>query len=178
MADSIKGRDYENYTGELKTGILLHRFIDSYTDSHPVFKQSTKKLHKNYGHYSGVIIDMYYDHFLCKNWAEYSDEKLSDYVAHFYTSLHQHQDVLTDKIIYLLPYMEKGNWLYNYQFLDKFEEILTQMDSRTKNKSKMRFAVADLRAQYAEFEAEFRLFFEDIREQVKLKLAALNAENS
>lgn len=178
MADSIKGRDYENYTDELKTGILLHRFIDSYTDSHPVFKQSTKKLHQNYGHYSGVIIDMYYDHFLCKHWAKYSDEDLADYVNNFYHSLHENYDLLTDKIKYLLPYMEKGNWLYNYQFLDKFEVILTQMDSRTKYKSKMSFAVADLKEHYGEFEAEFSLFFEDIRNQVKLKLAALQAENS
>lgn len=174
MADSIKGRDYEKYTGELKTGILLHRFIDSYTDSHPVFKQSTKRLHQNYGHYSGVIVDMYYDHFLCKNWAAYADVALCDYVANFYDSLHQHHDLLTDKIKYLLPYMEKGNWLYNYQFLDAFEVILTQMDSRTKYKSKMRFAVADLNAYYAEFEAEFTLFFEDIRRAVKVKLAELS----
>lgn len=174
MADSIKGRDYEKYTDELKTGILLHRFIDSYTDSHPVFKQSTKKLHQNYGHYSGVIVDMYYDHFLCKNWAKYADEDLSNYVTNFYHSLHQHQEVLTDKIIYLLPYMEKGNWLYNYQFLDAFEVILTQMDSRTKYKSKMRYAVADLKEHYAEFEAEFTLFFEDIRREVKVKLVELS----
>lgn len=176
MADSIKGRDYEKYTGELKIGILLHRFIDSYTDSHPVFKQSTKKLHQNYGHYSGVIVDMYYDHFLCKNWAEYSDEKLCDYVTNFYESLHQNHDLLTDKIKYLLPYMEKGNWLYNYQFLDAFEIILTQMDSRTKNKSKMRFAVTELKEHYTEFEAEFTLFFEDIRREVQLKLADLRKE--
>jgi len=67
MADTVKGKNYQNYPKKLKIGILLHRFIDSYTDSHVVFRQTTKRLHPNYGHYSGVLADMFYDHFLCKN---------------------------------------------------------------------------------------------------------------
>lgn len=173
MADGIRGKDYENYPPKIKTGILLHRFIDSYTDSHPVFRQSTKKLHEKYSHYSGVIVDMFYDHFLCKNWSNYSDENLSDFVQHFYTSLRENYDVLTDKTKHLLPYMEKGNWLYNYQFLDELEIILSQMDYRTKNKSKMRFSINELKEYYSEFESEFTLFFEDLRTESKKKLREL-----
>ena len=173
MADGIRGKDYENYPPKIKTGILLHRFIDSYTDSHPVFRQSTKRLHEKYSHYSGVIVDMFYDHFLCKNWSNYSDENLSDFVQHFYTSLRENYDVLTDKTKHLLPYMEKGNWLYNYQFLDELEIILSQMDYRTKNKSKMRFSINELKEYYSEFESEFMLFFEDLRTESKKKLREL-----
>lgn len=173
MADGIRGKDYEDYPSKLKTGILLHRFIDSYTDSHPVFRQSTKRLHQNYSHYSGVIVDMFYDHFLCKNWAKYSDENLSDFVTNFYTSLKDNYTILTDKTKHLLPYMEEGNWLYNYQFLEDFEIILSQMDSRTKNKSGMKYAVTDLKQHYVEFEEEFTLFFEDIRQAAQEKLEEL-----
>lgn len=173
MADGIRGKDYENYPPKIKTGILLHRFIDSYTDSHPVFRQSTKRLHEKYSHYSGVIVDMFYDHFLCKNWSNYSDENLSDFVQHFYTSLRENYDVLTDKTKHLLPYMEKGNWLYNYQFLDGLEVILSQMDYRTKNKSKMQYAIAELKEHYSEFETEFTLFFEDLRTESERKLKKL-----
>lgn len=173
MADEVKGKDYEKYIPKLKTGILLHRFIDSYTDSHPVFRQSTKRLHKKYSHYSGVIVDMFYDHFLAKNWNNYSDDNLSDFVQNFYTSLRENYAVLTDRTKNLLPYMEKGNWLYNYQFLDELEVILSQMDYRTRNKSKMRFAVTDLKLHYSEFEADFTLFFEDIITVSKEKLKEL-----
>jgi len=173
MADGIRGKDYEDYLSKIKTGILLHRFIDSYTDSHPIFRQSTKRLHQNYSHYSGVIVDMFYDHFLCKNWTKYSDENLSEFVTNFYTSLKDNYEVLTDKTKHLLPYMEKGNWLYNYQFLEDFEIILSQMDYRTQNKSKMKYAVTDLKKHYVEFEQEFTLFFEDIRQATKEKLVEL-----
>src|SRR5690554_6387545 len=80
MADGIRGKDYENFSEELKTGILLHRFIDSYTDSHPIFRQSTKKLHANYSHYSGVLVSIFYDLFLAKYWLNYLDVPLEDYV--------------------------------------------------------------------------------------------------
>ncbi len=173
MADGIRGKDYENFSDGLKTGILLHRFIDSYTDSHPIFRQSTKKLHANYSHYSGVLVDMFYDHFLAKNWLNYSDVPLEDYVQDFYNLLQTNHHLLTDKIKSLIPYMIKSNWLYNYQFLDEFEVILSQMDYRTKNKSKMRFAVEDLQLHYSEFEREFTLFFKEIKKASQQKLIEL-----
>lgn len=176
MADGIRGKDYENYSLKLKIGILLHRFIDSYTDSHPIFRQSTKKLHQNYSHYSGVLIDMFYDHFLCKKWNKYSDENLQHFIQNFYASLRENYDLLTDKTKYLLPYMEEGNWLYNYQFFDELEIILSQMDSRTKNKSKMRYAITDLKKNYIEFEMEFTLFFDELRQATNQKLEELLTE--
>ena len=173
MADGIRGKDYEDYLPQLKTGILLHRFIDSYTDSHSVFRQSTKRLHANYSHYSGVIVDMIYDHFLCKNWNNYSTEKLNDFVNNFYAALHENYSILTDKTKHLLPYMEQDNWLYNYQFIDKLEVILAQMDYRTKYKSNMRNSIKELEEYYSEFEKEFTLFFEDIRLAAQEKLDEL-----
>ena len=72
----IRGKKYESFPMEIQKGIILHRAIDSYTDAHTTFRQSTKKLHSRYHHYSGVIVDVFYDHFLAKNWAKYSDENL------------------------------------------------------------------------------------------------------
>ena len=66
MADSIRGKHYEHLPTDIQKGIVLHRAIDTYTDIHPVFRQSTKRLHERYHHYSGVIVDVFYDHFLAK----------------------------------------------------------------------------------------------------------------
>jgi acyl carrier protein phosphodiesterase len=74
MADSIRGHHYEDYPTEIRKGILLHRAIDSFTDMHPIYRQSKHRLHEKYGHYSGVIMDIFYDHFLAKNWNKYSNE--------------------------------------------------------------------------------------------------------
>lgn len=162
MADGIRGKQFKTYSAPIQKGILLHRAIDTFTDAHPVFRKSTKKLHEKYHHYSGVIIDIFYDHFLAKNWSTYSDEKLEDFVNRFYNSLHANFESLSEKTQNLMPIMLRENWLVSYQSIEGIQHILTQMDRRTKDQSKMKFATAELIADYEIFEFEFTLFFEDM----------------
>ncbi|MFV8373307.1 ACP phosphodiesterase [Flavobacterium sp. LB2P74] len=162
MADGIRGKHFESYPFEIQKGIILHRAIDTFTDAHPIFRQSTKKLHKNYHHYAGVIVDVFYDHFLAKNWTKYSDENLEDFVERFYQSLHYNYEMLSERTKGLMPIMIKENWLVSYQTVEGIEHILTQMDQRTKNESKMRFATNELSEFYTEFEKEFTEFFQEL----------------
>lgn len=173
MADGIRGKHFETFPLDVQKGIILHRAIDTYTDAHPVFRTSTKKLHSRYHHYAGVIVDVFYDHFLAKNWTKYSNENLDDYIQQFYKSLDDNTAILTERTIGLMPYMIKSNWLLSYQTVDGIDTILTQMDSRTKNESKMRFATDELKEFYLEFEQEFTEFFADLRKHAKEKLMSL-----
>ena len=162
MADGIRGKHFESYPLEIQKGIILHRAIDTFTDAHPIFRQSTKKLHEKYHHYAGVIVDVFYDHFLAKNWNKYSDEKLDHFVARFYQSLHDNHINLSERTKGMMPYMIEHNWLVSYQTVEGINRILTQMDQRTKNESKMRFASHELSEFYLEFEKEFTDFFEEL----------------
>jgi acyl carrier protein phosphodiesterase len=162
MADGIRGKHFESYPLEIQKGIILHRAIDTFTDANPIFRQSTKKLHENYHHYAGVIVDVFYDHFLAKNWTKYSDEKLDDFVERFYQSLQDNTALLSERTKGMMPYMIKQNWLVSYQTIEGINQILTQMDYRTKNESKMRFATNELSEFYSEFETEFTDFFKEL----------------
>ena len=173
MADGIRGKQFEHFPQDVQKGIILHRFIDTYTDSHDVFRQSTKRLHEKYHHYAGVIVDIVYDHFLAKNWSKYSDEKLEDFIDRFYSSLHKNYAILTEKTQDLMPYMIERNWLLSYRTVGGIHQILTQMDRRSKNLSKMQFASEELKEFYAEFEQEFTTFFVEIQHQAKQKLLSL-----
>ncbi|MGO4822258.1 MULTISPECIES: ACP phosphodiesterase [unclassified Flavobacterium] len=170
MADGIRGKHFESFPTDIQKGIVLHRAIDTFTDAHPIFRQSTKKLHARYHHYAGVIVDVFYDHYLAKNWSTYSSEDLGEYIERFYQSLHTHTTLLTERTVGLMPYMIKQNWLLSYQRIEGIKQILTQMDSRTKNKSNMRFATEELEEFYIEFEKEFTLFFEELREHAQEKI--------
>jgi acyl carrier protein phosphodiesterase len=170
MADGIRGKQFKDYPVDVQKGIILHRAIDTFTDAHPVFRRSTKKLHSRYHHYAGVIVDVFYDHFLAKNWTTYSNENLSNYVSAFYKSLIENTPILSEKTVKLMPYMIDQNWLLSYQTIEGINNILTQMDGRTKNKSKMRFATEELSELYIEFEEDFTDFFEDLRAYARQKL--------
>ena len=173
MADGIRGKHFENYPLDVQKGIILHRAIDTFTDVHPIFRQSTKKLHEKYHHYSGVIVDVLYDHFLAKNWNQYSDEKLEDFVERFYQSLYDNNKILTDRTKDIMPYMIAHNWLVSYQTIEGIHRILTQMDHRTKNQSQMRFATNELSEFYPEFEEEFTNFFQELILFSKTKIITL-----
>ncbi len=173
IADGIKGRKYEKYPSKIRKGILLHRAIDSYTDSHLTVKQSTKRLHKNYGHYSGVIVDILYDHFLAKNWKKYHTTPLDEYVENFYELLRTNFEVLPTRIQRMMPYMISDNWLLSYASIQGISKILSQMNMRTKGVSKMNFAVLELEEYYTEFEAEFTEFFDELITYSKNKLDEL-----
>ena len=162
MADGIHGKHFNHFPVDIQKGILLHRAIDTFTDAHPVFRQSTKRLHAKYHHYSGVIVDIFYDHFLAKNWSTYSDERLEDYSERFYQSLRDNYSILTPRTQGLMPYMMNHNWLVSYQTIEGIGVILAKMDTRMKYESNMRFSITELELFYSEFENEFTVFFEDL----------------
>jgi len=162
MADGIKGKKYLNYPLDVQIGILLHREIDTFTDSNPIVKQSTKRLHSNYSHYSGVIVDILYDHFLAKNWSAYSKIPLEDFIQNFYEVLRRKFDILPTRVKRFVPYMISDNWLLSYSHIDGIQKVLNGMNSRTQNKSHMNLATIELERYYSEFQTEFTLFFHEL----------------
>ncbi|TXD83103.1 DUF479 domain-containing protein [Subsaximicrobium wynnwilliamsii] len=170
IADGIRGKHYTKYPINLQKGILLHRQIDTFTDAHPTVRLSTKKLHKNYSHYSGVIVDILYDHFLAKNWHRYSNVPLELYIERFYDSLEDHYELLPARIQKMMPYMIADNWLLSYAKIEGIQKVLNGMNRRTKNISGMNHATNELKEFYTEFEREFTSFFEELRDFSQQKL--------
>jgi acyl carrier protein phosphodiesterase len=146
----------------MQAGIQLHREIDTFTDAHPIVRQSTKRLHKNYSHYSGIIVDIFYDHFLAKNWDAYSHMPLEVYVDDFYTSLNRNFEVLPVRFKKLTPIMIESNWLLSYANLEGIQSVLNGMNRRTQGRSKMHRATTELRAHYSEFQNDFTAFFSEL----------------
>ena len=168
-----KGKKYLKYSEEIQRGILIHRWIDSYTDSHPIVRQSTKRLHAKYGHYSGVIVDILYDHFLAKNWSNYHDESLDNYITRFYELLQDNHHLLTGRIQKMMIPMMEQNWLLSYATMEGIGTVLYNMNIRTKRRVAMDKAIEDLAEHYEAFEDEFTRFFEELQAFVALKLKEL-----
>ncbi|MDC1489988.1 ACP phosphodiesterase, partial [Flavobacteriaceae bacterium] len=87
IADRVKGKDLTNFSPMIQKGILLHRKIDAFTDHHSLFKECVSILFPFYRHYSRVIIDMYFDHFLASNWDKYHSKNLKVFSNEFYDAL-------------------------------------------------------------------------------------------
>lgn len=162
IADSIRGNRFRHLPEKVRQGILLHREIDTYTDAHAVHKKSSRRLYENHGHFSRVIVDVLYDHFLAKEWSTYSGEDLPGFTAKFYKLLERHYEILPEPTKQLMPYMIRDNWLLNYATVEGIDRVLNGLYRRTGRKSNMNNAARDFLKHYDLFQAEFSLFFEDL----------------
>ena len=176
IADSIKGNKYSEFCEGIKNGIFLHRKIDTFTDAHPVVRKSTARLMPKFGLYSGVIVDMLYDHFLAANWKDYHPQDLNGYVAEFYDLLHRNRLILPKRVQRFLPHMVEHNWLVSYASIHGMEKILFQMNQRVKNDVQLHLAIQDLEQHYSEFEEEFREFFQLLIDYVREERIKLENE--
>lgn len=162
IADSIRGNQFTHLHPEIQQGIRLHREIDTYTDAHEIVRKSKRRLHSRYGLYAGVVIDIFYDHYLAKNWHNYSAIPLDLYVDQVYELLQSNFDILPEKTQHMLPFMIEYNWLFNYQYQEGIERVMNGMNRRTKNRAQMHLAIEDLRTLDAEFQEDFSQFFKEL----------------
>ena len=113
IADHIPGNNFTHFHPEIQKGILLHRKIDTYTDAHKIVRKSKRRLHPRYRHYKGVIIDIFYDYYLAKNWSKYSKTSLEIFSKSVYDLLIENHDILPMKSQYFTKHMIENNLLYN-----------------------------------------------------------------
>jgi len=166
VADAVKGNLLERFPEGMERGIRLHREIDHYTDQHPVFRASKSRLSPKYRMYAGVIVDIYYDHFLAKYWDEYSDENLQQLVAKTYFLLVRRFHQLPPRSRRMLPFMITQNWLVGYRDLNQLQRVFNGMSRRTSQPSGMENAIEDLQISYPLYENEFRAFFPEIIQHI------------
>lgn len=160
IGDFVKGRQtLARFEPEVARGIELHRAIDDFTDNHPVVAESKNRLRPKYRHYAAVIVDVYYDHFLARDWNQFHPQSLEHFAQRVYDVVSRHDEILPQGAKYMLPHMIRGNWLVNYAKLEGIHRALSGMASRTSYKSRMEEAVADLKNHYDLFLLEFRSFF-------------------
>jgi acyl carrier protein phosphodiesterase len=173
IADHVKGNKINAFSEEIQSGIYLHRAIDHYTDTHALVKLSMSRIRDHYQKYSGVVVDMYYDHFLSKNWNEYSDIDLKEFTGKHYRMLMRNFLILPPKSKRILPFMVKDDWLYSYQDFKFLQWSFHGLASRTKFESNMKNAVNDLVKNYEDFESDFKQFFPELIEFSDRKLETL-----
>ena len=173
IADSVKGKAMNNFPNNIKKGILLHRKIDSFTDKHEIVKTSIRLLRPNYGKFSGVVVDIYYDHFLAANFTDYSQTNLKSFAKHVYLILANNFGLLPARTKRMLPFLIAQNWLVGYSKFDGLERVFAGMDRRTNNISGMKDAVVQLKINYEELGLHFKEFYPQLQSFAKEQLQEL-----
>jgi acyl carrier protein phosphodiesterase len=163
IADTVKGKlNSERFSifdkGIIK-GVQLHREIDRFTDSHPIVKQSIHRIKPKYGRYASVLVDMYYDHLLARNWHSFSNEPLEIFAQRMYSLFAEKQTIIPPEMDRLVQSMTQRDWLCNYRQEETLSWAFAGLARRAKFNSKMELGMDDLLEHYLDFLNDFLEFF-------------------
>lgn len=164
IGDYVKGNHYLRYQPNIRKGIILHRKIDTFTDKHPVFRESSKVFKPMYLRYSGVVTDIVYDHFLASNWSDFSEQTLKSFVSESHRILMANYFSLPGTVKQFLPFLIKSRRMQHYESLDGVEKTLRIMANHSSLPNYAQWAMEQLNMNYPQLKDEFYLFFAEISE--------------
>ncbi|MBN2534199.1 MAG: acyl carrier protein phosphodiesterase [Spirochaetales bacterium] len=150
------------YSEAIKQGIRRHLDVDKFTDTHPVFKNSCSRISVENSYLAPVLIDIFYDHFLAKNWDDYSNVSLEDFVSSFYKVLLEHKEILPDKLQNIIFFMIKENWLCSYKNIEGIKNVLYRLSRRINRQNRIVESIIELQKNYSDLESDFQRFFPEI----------------
>ena len=166
LGDFVKGRlnklSNAQYAPGIINGMALHREIDFFTDNHPVVRQSIDRLQPKYHKFSGIVIDMFYDHVLAKNFNKYSEISLEKYAQNFYKLLEKRKSEIPEPMERMVKSMVSRNWFVGYKSYEGIEWALTGISKRLSFESGIQHATEELKNDYDLYEVEFHQFFPEI----------------
>ena len=162
IGDYVKGRKYQEYPEEISKGILLHRQIDSYTDTHTITRSSKELFRDAFGLYSGIVVDFIYDHFLARNWENYSELNLRTFAKRMHAILLSNYTVLPRRVQGFLPFLIQNKRLESYATVDGIIQSLKIMGNYSSVPKKSEEARVILMDNYALLNNNFGLFMNDI----------------
>jgi acyl carrier protein phosphodiesterase len=162
LGDFVKGSIGDRYSQEVNTGIRFHRKIDIYADTHAKTIASRNLFGREKRRFSGIILDICYDHFLSTHWSEYSDIDLPEFIANAYELLQKYQDIFPQRLKSVLPRLISQNWLGTYLTLEGVEITLNRIAKRLSRKNSLEGSLSEIRSNYTDLETNFLIFFPDL----------------
>jgi len=163
MGDFVKGRIDNTYPDVITNGLILHRQIDKFTDNHTVFKESRQRISGELARFSGVLVDIFYDHFLAVNWPRFSSVPFEHQTDQWIELLEGDMGFpLPEKLVFVLDAIKRDKMLHLYQTTDGVEFVLQRLSNRIRFDNNISDGIHDLLKNYHELDDDFNRFFPEL----------------
>ncbi len=162
MGDFVKGPLDDRYGSEITRAIDMHRKIDVFTDAHPVVLQSKSRISAGRRRYAGIMVDVFYDHFLARHWKDFHDVPLAEFSGRCYQALERNYTILPERLQRMAPMMKQWDWLGSYADIGSIYTALDRIGQRLKHENRLMNSADELVENYTPLEADFRAFLPDV----------------
>ena len=160
--DFVKGRLQGQYDPEIEAAIQLHRSIDVFTDRHPLVDVSLSRFSTTRRRYAGIVLDVFFDHCLARDWTLYADRPLELFTSDVYRVLTA-EPQLPERLAKIAPHMVANDWLGSYREFEVLEQVLRGISRRLTRPEELAGAMQELRVLYEPLSEDFRLFYPQLQ---------------
>jgi acyl carrier protein phosphodiesterase len=167
MGDFVKGKVGDEFEPSLRQGILLHRKIDTFTDTHPLIRRSKTRISPEFRRYAGILVDIFFDHFLARQWSHWSDTPLDEFATVVYGILGERQETFPQRMQRSMRYMVSNRLLQSYREIGGVHHALRGIETRLKRPSRLGDSISELEENYGVFSSDFEQFFPLLVEYVE-----------
>ncbi|PZW94482.1 acyl carrier protein phosphodiesterase [Pseudomonas sp. 478] len=164
--DFVKGRLQGQFDPEIEAAIQLHRSIDVFTDRHPLVDVSLSRFSLTRRRYAGIVLDVFFDHCLARDWTLYADQPLEQFTSGVYRVLSAEAQ-LPERLAQIAPHMVANDWLGSYQEFAVLEQVLRGISRRLTRPEELAAAMQELRVLYEPLSDDFRLFYPQLQDFAK-----------
>ena len=178
ISDFVKGKKKFNYPLGIQNGIVLHRNIDNFTDSHSATKDAKEVFRSHYRLYAGAFIDVVYDHFLANDRNEFSETSLFSFSQSVYSTLEESKQWLPERFEKMFHYMKLQNWLFHYRMIEGTERSFSGLVRRSAYLNDSKTACKLFEEYYQLLQHCYRLFWADVKSFAESQLKQLIANNN
>ncbi|VVP10486.1 ACP phosphodiesterase [Pseudomonas sp. B21128] len=161
--DFVKGRLQGQFAPEVEAGIQLHRRIDVFTDRHPLVDIALGRFSDTRRRYAGIVLDVFFDHCLARDWRLYADQPLAQFTADVYRVLSR-EPQLPERLAKIAPHMVAHDWLGSYQEFEVLDQVLRGISRRLSRPEELAGAMQELRRLYEPLSEDFRLFYPQLQD--------------
>lgn len=161
IGDWIKGVLPGCLPTDLAQGVALHRAIDGFVETHPAFRCSRSRISPQRRRYAGVLVDIFYDHVLARDWAQFHSDMLPLYCQSVYRQIEARLDELPESVRFAMRLMAQENWLHSYAELDGIADVLSRMSQRARRPNPLVGGEAEFVADASGFAADFEWLVAD-----------------
>ncbi|RAI72424.1 ACP phosphodiesterase [Pseudomonas fluorescens] len=161
--DFVKGRLQGQFAPEIEGAIQLHRSIDVFTDRHPLVDVALSRFSLTRRRYAGIVLDVFFDHCLARDWALYADRPLALFTSDVYRVLSSERQ-LPGRLAQIAPHMVANDWLGSYQEFEVLEQVLRGISRRLTRPEELAGAMQELRRLYEPLSEDFRLFYPQLQD--------------
>jgi acyl carrier protein phosphodiesterase len=161
--DFVKGRLQGQFDPEIEAAIQLHRSIDVFTDRHPLVDVALSRFSLTRRRYAGIVLDVFFDHCLARDWALYADRPLALFTSDVYRVLSS-EPQLPERLAKIAPHMVANDWLGSYREFEVLEQVLGGISRRLTKPEELAAAMQELRGLYEPLSEDFRLFYPQLQD--------------